>query len=235
MRIEDGVVRSKKFCVDELREWYKKAEEGGFIDIELFNGVDLEPLLHLSTKGTIVAAPLLEESEEYGIHLDPYGKAHYYEAASNLNHIKMDDGYNVFESYEDQQIWRLHSEGVTHEEISKVMNRGKGTISRRLSKYKPLLTNKLHLPSVKEVNTSDQVHLSEDAEYQVVDYCKDPLKTTEDVMIDKIDRDRVGIRTREYGYYENIEENLRNRFTGWRLAERLVWLDELKAKDKVAV
>ena len=147
----------------------------------------------------------------------------------------MADGYNVFDSYEDRKIWEMHSRGLSQEAIAKKVDRSQKTISNKIKKYKPLLTNKLLLPSVKEVNKPADFPYSEDAEYQVVDYCKDPLKTTEDVMIDKIDRDRVGIRTREYGYYENIEENLRNRFTGWRLAERLVWLDELKAKDKVAV
>ena len=232
---QHSVKRSKKFELKVQEEWYEILRKDGFVDAELFDPLNGRPRLHMSQRNTVKSEALLEDSEQHGIVIDPTGRMQYYQHASELNHIRLEDGYHVFESHDDFLMWGMHSEGASALQISKALDIPRSTIDYRINKYKPLLTNKLLLPSVKEVNNVGNFPYSEDAEYQVVDYCKDPLKTTEDVMIDKIDRDRVGIRTREYGYYENIEENLRNRFTGWRLAERLVWLDELKAKDKVAV
>lgn len=232
---QHSVKRSKKFSLDLQEEWYKILADDGFIDAELFDPINGRPRLHMSQRNTVKSEELLEESEQHGTIIDPYGKMQYYQHAGDLNHIKLDDGYNVFESHDDQVIWNYHSQGMSASKISKLVDLHERTVRRRVDRYKPLLTNKLLLPSVKEVNKVSEFPYSEDSEYEVVDYCKDPLKTTEDVMISKIDRDRAGIRTRDYGYYEDIEEDLRNRFTGFKLGERLVWLDELKAEDSIRI
>jgi len=226
--IDDQIMRSKRFMLSDQEYWYSILKDNGFIDIELIDPKNGRARGHLSTRSTVSGVELTEDSEQHGTVIDPSGKMQYYQHASELNHIKLDDGYHVFESYDDQRMWGYHSEGMSAKKISEILDIPRSTIDYRINKYKPLLSNKLLLPSVKEVNNPGNFRFSEDSEYEVVDYCKDPLKTTEDVMVNKIDRDRDGIRTREIGYYEDIEEGLRNRYTGWRLAERLVWLDDEK-------
>jgi len=230
-----AVKRSKKCSVKQQQEWYEILKQDGFIDIELFDPVNGRARLHLSTKGTVTGVELTEESEQHGVVLDPEGKMQYYELAGDLNNIKLDDGYHVFKSYDDQRIWYYHSQGLPSTKIAKKLDLHERTIRRRIEKYKPMLSNKLLLPSVKEVNTVSDFRYSEDSEYEVVDYCKDPLKTTEDVMIKRIERERAGIRTREVGYYEDIEEDLRNKYTGYRLIERLVELDDEQTEDSFRV
>jgi len=71
----------------------------------------------------------------------------------------------------------------------------------------------------------------EESDYQQADHCQDALRFSEDRLIAKIDRDSLEIRTEEQCYYRDIEEDIRNRFTGIRLIEKLEKLDVLRRRS----
>lgn len=57
--------------------------------------------------------------------------------------------------------------------------------------------------------------------YTIEDYCKDSLGLTEDQMIAKIDRDRELGLTPQEGDFRLLINEIRNRYTGRLLREKL--------------
>ena len=88
------------------------------------------------------------------------------------------------------------------------------------------------LDVVEEFNrlSGDSYSRYEESDYQTSDHCQDALRFSEDAMIAKIDRDLQEVRTEESCYYRDLEEDLRNRFTGIRLIEQLEKLDEVRRR-----
>lgn len=78
--------------------------------------------------------------------------------------------------------------------------------------------------------SSDSTSRYESSDYQQADHCQDALRFSEDALIAKIDLDNQEVRTHEQCYYRDLEEDLRNRFTGIRLIEKLEKLDELRRR-----
>ena len=114
-----------------VREWYAKAAEDGFRDIEIpTQAGSLDARLRTDVR-TDSKSLLAREGEE---------RAEYYRRAKALLHDRREDK-RIFRNADDRRVWAMHANGATIEEIERASDLPHARVQRIIERLARILRN----------------------------------------------------------------------------------------------